>query len=108
MANPIEQLCLDLELAVVNEELHVHEPALEWAAYAFMNLVLAASGKQTYVSEDVPFRNPFLLSVNQAVTAVAFFQTRKDGVKPDHSPSSLDPDLLEAIVKDWWGRWEAR
>ena len=108
MANAIERLCLDMDLAVVNEELAFCEPALEWAAYAFMNLVLAASGKQTFVSEDIPFRNPFLLSVNQAVTAVAFFRSRKDGVKADHSPSSLDPNLLEAIVKDWWDRWEAR
>jgi hypothetical protein len=108
MANAIEQLCLDMDLAVLHEELRFSEPALEWAGYAFMNLVLAAGGKQTWVSDDIPFRNPFLLSVNQAITAVGFFRGRRDGEKQDRSTDSIDSGLLHAVSMDWWERCEAR
>jgi hypothetical protein len=108
MSNAIERLCMDMDLAVLHEELRFSEPALEWSAYAFVNLVLAAAGKQTWVSDDIPFRNPFLLSVNQAVTAVAFFRSRQDGEKKHRSTDSIDPVLLHAISKEWWERCEAR
>lgn len=107
METPIEQLCLDLDLAIVHDEVTFDEPALQWAAFAFSNLVLAAVGKQTWVSDEIPHRNPFLLSVNQAITALAFFRMRNESTRQDWSPSSIDSHLLSAIVKDWWERCEA-
>jgi len=107
MASTIEQLCLDLDLAIAQEEVGFAEPAVHWAACAFVNLVLATTGKQTWVSEDIPYRNPFLLAVNQALTAVAFGGSRKPGETQDWSTDSLDPQLLDAVIEDWWESCQA-
>jgi hypothetical protein len=104
MGNEIERLCLDMDLAVSTYELDFDDPAVEWAGFSFLNLVLAAAGLQKTVSDDVPFRNPFLLAVNQACTAVAFFRSRKDGEKPSWSTDSIDDRLLSSVVDEWWAR----
>lgn len=82
------------------------QAAMSWAFHAYLNLVRAVDHELKVQAGEVPHDNPYLLVVNQAVTAICY-DARPLSIHPG-TESEIPSELLEDVIAEWWEKCEMK